>query len=38
MVKQLETEIKDAQTELAYWSKTTTKEQFLKDLTELTTE
>jgi len=38
MVKQLEIEIKDAQTELAYWSKTTTKEQFLKDLTELTTE
>lgn len=38
MVKQLETEIKDAQTELAYWSKTTTKEQFLKDLTELTAE
>lgn len=38
MVKQLETEIKDAQKELAYWSKTTTKEQFLKDLTELTAE
>lgn len=36
MVKQLETEIKDAQTELAYWSKTTHKDQFIKDLTELT--
>jgi DNA gyrase/topoisomerase IV subunit A len=36
MVKQLETEIKDAQKELVYWSKTTPKDQFTKDLTELT--
>ena len=36
MVKQLETEIKEAQTELAYWSKTTPKDQFINDLTELT--
>lgn len=35
MVKQLETEIKEARAELAYWSKTTTKEQFIKDLSEL---
>lgn len=35
MVKQLEKEIKDAQKELAYWSKTTSKDQFIKDLTEL---
>lgn len=38
MVKQLETEIKDAQSELAYWSKTTPKDQFIKDLAELTME
>jgi DNA gyrase/topoisomerase IV subunit A len=36
MVKQLEIEIKDAQKELAYWSKTTPKDQFTKDLNELT--
>ena len=36
MVKQLEKEIEDAQKELKYWSKTTTKEQFLNDLKELT--
>ena len=35
MVKQLEKEIKEAQKELAYWSKTTTKEQFIGDLNEL---
>lgn len=38
MVKQLELEIKEAQKELAYWSKTTPKDQFIKDLTELTVE
>ena len=37
MVKQLEKEIKDAQKQLQFWSKTTTKEQFLSDLHELTT-
>lgn len=37
MVKQLEKEIKEAQKELDFWSKTTTKEQFLSDLQELTT-
>lgn len=37
MVKQLETEIKSALTDLAFWKKTTTKEQFLSDLTELHT-
>jgi DNA gyrase/topoisomerase IV subunit A len=36
MVKQLEKEIKDAQKQLDWWKKTTTKEQFLSDLQELT--
>jgi DNA topoisomerase-2 len=36
MVKLLEKEIKDAQKELQYWSKTTPKEQFLDDIQELT--
>jgi DNA topoisomerase-2 len=36
MVKQLEKEIKEAQKELEYWEKTTTKKQFVKDLQELT--
>jgi DNA gyrase/topoisomerase IV subunit A len=35
MVKQLEKEIKDAQHQLQFWSKTTTKEQYLNDLFEL---
>lgn len=35
MVKQLEGEIKEAQKELDYWTKTTPKKQFIKDLTEL---
>jgi len=35
MVKHLEGEIKDAQKELDYWSKTTPTKQFLKDLEEL---
>lgn len=35
MVKQLELEIKDAQKELSYWSKTTPSEQFTKDLAEV---
>lgn len=35
MVKQLETEIKAALSDLSFWKKTTTKEQFLNDLTEL---
>ena len=35
MVKQLEIEIKDAQKELAYWSKTSPKDQFTKDLAEV---
>lgn len=38
MVKQLEVEIKEAQSEFDYWSKTTPKEQFIKDLTELSTQ
>ena len=37
MVKQLEKEIKDSIKELEYWKKTTTKQQFLDDLQELTT-
>jgi len=36
MVKQLEGEIKEAQKELDYWTKTTPKKQFIKDLEELT--
>lgn len=36
MVKQLEKEIKEARKQLEYWSTTTTKEQFLNDLQELT--
>ena len=36
MVKQLAKEIKEAQKQLAYWMKTTTKKQFLNDLGELT--
>ena len=36
MVKQLEREIKDAQKELDKWKNTTTQEQFLSDLQELT--
>jgi DNA gyrase/topoisomerase IV subunit A len=35
MVKQLMSEIKDAQTDLAYWEKTTSTEQFINDLNEL---
>lgn len=35
LVKQLEKEIKEAQTELSFWQKTTPKEQFLTDLKEL---
>mgnify|MGYP000550227227 CR=1 FL=1 len=35
MVKQLEGEIKEAQKELDYWTKTTPKKQFIKDLEEL---
>jgi DNA gyrase/topoisomerase IV subunit A len=35
MVKQLEVEIKDALSELSFWKKTTTKEQFLNDLSEI---
>lgn len=38
MVKQLLSEIKDAQKDLAYWEKTTPKKQFVKDLQELTSE
>ena len=37
MVKQLAKEIKEAQKELNYWMKTTSKKQFLKDIEELTT-
>jgi DNA topoisomerase-2 len=37
MVKQLAGELKDAQKELDYWSKTTPKKQFIKDLNELET-
>ena len=38
MVKQLEKEIKEAQKDLDYWEKTTTKKQFIKDLEELMSE
>lgn len=38
MVKQLLSEIKEAQKDLAYWEKTTPKKQFVKDLEELTSE
>jgi DNA topoisomerase-2 len=37
MVKQLAGELKDTQKELDYWSKTTPKKQFIKDLNELET-
>ena len=35
MIKELDKQIKEAQKELKFWQKTTTKEQFLKDLNEL---
>lgn len=38
MVKQLQKEIKEAQKDLEYWEKTTTKKQFIKDLEELMSE
>lgn len=37
MVKQLETEIKSALSDLTFWKKTTKKDQFLSDLNELST-